>query len=422
MVPLNLPLPKTRSAGSPVICMEANAALRLEGFMLSSQWGRDILVASDLRVPRRVDFRVYTERATYEVWVEYAAAEPRPMTLWVDGVLAIEGAVSTVTGGWYPAEQLWQRQSAIEFEAGEHWIGLRSDGPTPHIRRIALLPVLDADAGECARVAATMRDAAATGALTPEEKARLVATLAPELRDLLGRRRDRAAVGEFLADVARAVAANVHNPLEHLRFSGPFNGQMIRQSIVARLDAALGFDAFIETGAYLGTTTEMLGGLGRPVLSCELWYEHFLRAATRLAHMGNVRLFNLDSRAFLRGLFAAGAKWRMPCFYLDAHWGSDLPVADEFNLITANCEDFVIFVDDFRHPDPQYGYDRYDDGVELSLEYLLPKIAEPEKLEFFFPAAPAVEETGARRGTLVAASVGRAARRLRDEGLLAPAR
>jgi 16S rRNA A1518/A1519 N6-dimethyltransferase RsmA/KsgA/DIM1 with predicted DNA glycosylase/AP lyase activity len=68
------------------------------------------------------------------------------------------------------------------------------------------------------------------------------------------------------------------------------------------LDTILGFDVMIETGAYLGTTTEMLAGLGRPVYSCELDHKFFLRAAVRLAGYNNVRLYNKDSRIFLKEL------------------------------------------------------------------------------------------------------------------------
>jgi hypothetical protein len=113
-----------------------------------------------------------------------------------------------------------------------------------------------------------------------------------------------------------------------------------------------------------------------------------------------LKLYNKDSRTFLKELFQTNSSWKMPFFYLDAHWGPDLPLADEISLIVADFAEFVICVDDFKHPDPGYGYDRYSDETELSLEHLRPRLSLGSKPMFLYPAAPAETETGARRGTL----------------------
>ena len=166
----------------------------------------------------------------------------------------------------------------------------------------------------------------------------------------------------------------------------------------------------------------MLAGLGRPVFSCELARSYYLRSAVRLASYPNVRLFNKDSRSFLRDLFAERHDWRMPFFYLDAHWNDDLPLPEEIILISQHHRDFVVFVDDFRHPDPGYGYDRYPNGAEMTLDYLLPRLRSPQPLAFLVPSAPANIETGARRGTLIVVPQTMYALWLSGEPMLMPAR
>lgn len=103
-----------------------------------------------------------------------------------------------------------------------------------------------------------------------------------------------------------------------------------------------GFGSFIETGAHVGTTTEMLAGLDRPVHSCELNRRIYLRAALRLASYANVTL-----------------------------------------------------------ADPGYGFDRYANGNELTLDFLLPRLTCQRRLAFLAPSAAAASESGAKRGTLV---------------------
>jgi hypothetical protein len=241
---------------------------------------------------------------------------------------------------------------------------------------------------------------AARAALAPAEVSALVRELTPLLRPLLARRRSAANVTALLNEITEAVALDIAMPQDRTGY-GPFNGQKRRQEVFSRLDATFGFDSFIETGAYMGTTTEMLAGLGRPVFSCELSRKNFLRAAVRLASFANVSLTNLDSRTFLRCLLGSGTPIGLPFIYLDAHWNDDLPLPEEIDLIAKGLRDFVIFVDDFQQPDAGYGFDRYENGNELTLDFLLTRLTCQAPLTFLVPIAPANTETGYRRGTLV---------------------
>lgn len=146
----------------------------------------------------------------------------------------------------------------------------------------------------------------------------------------------------------------------------------------------------------------MFAGLGRPVFACELDPGFHLRAVARLLPGPDMRLFQADSRAFLRHFCGAlSAGFELPFFYLDAHWRDDLPLAEEVTIIADRFAEFVVFCDDFRHPFHDYGFDDYGPGTQLSLQCLKPQLARPEDLAFLFPIAPPALETGQRRGTLV---------------------
>ena len=90
-------------------------------------------------------------------------------------------------------------------------------------------------------------------------------------------------------------------------------------------------------------------------------------------------------------------------FYLDAHWNADLPLAEELEIVFARCPAAVVMVDDFQVPDdPGYGYDDYGPGKTLTPDYIAPMVASHD-LAAFYPATPATEESGERRGCVVLA-------------------
>lgn len=87
-----------------------------------------------------IEFAFETAAAAYELWVEFAAADPRPTTVHLDGELLFEG-LDQVTGGWGEDAQAWRYQKTIPFTAGSHRLTLSRIGYMPHIRSVALLPV-----------------------------------------------------------------------------------------------------------------------------------------------------------------------------------------------------------------------------------------------------------------------------------------
>ena len=90
-------------------------------------------------------------------------------------------------------------------------------------------------------------------------------------------------------------------------------------------------------------------------------------------------------------------------FYLDAHWGKDLPLQKELALILEQFETFAIMIDDFEVPgDPGYGFDDYGAGKQLSLRDF--PLHKDKRVTCYLPSVPSSQETGLRRGAIVAAS------------------
>jgi hypothetical protein len=179
----------------------------------------------------------------------------------------------------------------------------------------------------------------------------------------------------------------------------PLNGQRERQRIVREADRAIDFDEVVETGTFRGATALFFSNLlGCRVHSVELLQRYYGFAERRCASDPNVRLTHGDSREFLRRL-APEIDDHTTLFYLDAHWGADVPRFEELGIV-AGWERAVVMIDDFQVPgDPGYGFTHYG-GTPLNLDYL-PELPGWTR---FFPAAPSSEETGATRGCIVLAS------------------
>src|SRR5258706_11214039 len=110
----------------------------------------------------------------------------------------------------------------------------------------------------------------------------------------------------------------------------PFNGQTRRREIFDALKAQ-DFAAIIETGTYLGTTTQYFAETGLPVFSIEGYPRRYGFVKARFLCFRNVSLRLGDTRSQLRKILAQlGPEiCQKPLFfYLDAHWKKDLPLAD----------------------------------------------------------------------------------------------
>lgn len=206
-------------------------------------------------------------------------------------------------------------------------------------------------------------------------------------------------------------------PENHQSFGGPMNGQPRRRSLTRTIVEAMKFDAVVETGTFRGTTTDFLWHVtGAPVWTVESNPRYAAFAARRFRATPEVTVHVGDSRAFLPQLAAdPRVPKRRVLFYLDAHWGAELPLRSELLTVFQAWDEPIVMIDDFEVPDdPGYGFDDYGPGGRLCLSYL----PESEMAGFvpLLPAVPSAEEGGLKRGCVVIAPDGHA-QALLDHGV-----
>jgi hypothetical protein len=211
--------------------------------------------------------------------------------------------------------------------------------------------------------------------------------------------------------IAPSVAAYADwlDPRKHGSWGGPMNGQPGRRLLTRAIAAAFDPQAVIETGTYRGATTQFLWDVsGVPVWTAEVSPRYAAFARWRFTSIRDVTVCQCDSRAFLRQLaLDRDVPKARTLFYLDAHWGGDLPLREELSIIFYAWRDPVVMVDDFEVPgDSGYGFDDYGPGKRLTLSYL-----PTEEMDSFVPLFPSLrsqDEQGLRRGCVVIASTDRA--------------
>ena len=87
-----------------------------------------------------VEYDLATEvRGLHTLLVRYAAAEPRPMTLSIDGNILSDKAVGGVTGGWSGSHQRWHVEANFDLAPGSHILRLERVGAVCHMDQWALL-------------------------------------------------------------------------------------------------------------------------------------------------------------------------------------------------------------------------------------------------------------------------------------------
>lgn len=210
-----------------------------------------------------------------------------------------------------------------------------------------------------------------------------------------------------LAQFGHIAAAEIDllNDSNTQSWGGPFNGQKGRTRIMEAILAVCRLENVIETGTFRGTTTEFLAQTvhGR-VYSCERNTRFFVYSSRRLQSVHNVEVHLADSRLFLETLLPTGAtRLARTMFYLDAHWGADLPLVREIEIVLKDYPACVVAIDDFEVPfDSDYGFDDYGPQKRLCLPILAAfRQAVPN---FYVPSIRAAEETGAKRGCVWFAS------------------
>lgn len=181
----------------------------------------------------------------------------------------------------------------------------------------------------------------------------------------------------------------------------PMNCQSARLALARQIISACGIERIIETGTFIGTTTEFFAQFGISVITAESNAEYARHARARLINWKNVDLRVGDSVAILQDLVRETFDRTVPTlFYLDAHWSDHLPLREEAELAIGHFAGCVLMIDDFAVPDdPGYGFDDYGRGRRLNVEYLLN--SKLPALSIYFPSTPSFQEDGLRRGCVV---------------------
>ena len=338
------------------------------------------------------------------LYIRYASDSERPCELLLNGKLVQKYAAFE---GTHSAKAIdWRYQATVELSCGGNKLELQSMGGTPNIYEIAVgstphaeIPSVDGyyDMLHAERSPDVSRRSLV---VSPNRFAGLVDAARGALRDHDTMTKLQSIAGLVVA----AVGADSANGQAHIPWGGPLNGQRVRQYVFDRL-MRIGIDAIIETGTYLGTSTAFFARQGVPVFTCESQERYFASAIAHLSGYSNIEMHLEDSRRFLARMATEDRNsFEYPFFYLDAHWYDDVPLSEEIRIIRSRWKNFVIMVDDFEVPGTDYGYDRYPNGLELSLEYLKREAVDLQGAAIMFPTAMASAETGMRRGTLVLTS------------------
>ena len=139
---------------------------------------------------------------------------------------------------------------------------------------------------------------------------------------------------------------------------------------------------WVETGTYLGDTTEFLARTARIVYSIEPGLKLYADACKRFAHHANVKVINGLSEDVLPALLPVLTG--DVCFWLDGHYTDesthkgpqDTPILDELNCIGDNLsrfEDMVVLIDDvhlFNGEKHIYGaYPKIEDIMDWAIDH-----------------------------------------------------
>ena len=223
----------------------------------------------------------------------------------------------------------------------------------------------------------------------------------------MGQRLVKQVAKRLLGDKILGIIDYYCHPDWRSSWGGAFNGQRQRQEMVAALIRHLPLQAIVETGTYRGTTTAFLASITSiPIHTVERDKRRQGFSFSALRRFDNVRRYGGDSRTFLRTLAATpGLADQVVFFYLDAHGpGSELPLAEEIEIIFNHWKRGLVLIDDFQVPDDDgYAYDDYGPGQVLTYEYLTPAI-QTFGLRTFFPSATSDVETGHKRGCVTLAA------------------
>ncbi|MER9965061.1 DUF4157 domain-containing protein [Mesorhizobium sp. M0045] len=143
-----VPTPVSDMDRLPII-LKMTQATSLEGSEvgggLAANYGKDVLhnmppYGNDRPNAANFNFRVPVA-GRYELNIEYAAAQSRPVSIIINGQTVAGVALSDTTGGWEIDQQTWHDLFGVNLNAGQNTIRIERPHVFPHIRTIAFQPI-----------------------------------------------------------------------------------------------------------------------------------------------------------------------------------------------------------------------------------------------------------------------------------------
>ena len=174
----------------------------------------------------------------------------------------------------------------------------------------------------------------------------------------------------------------------------PFNGDIRRIKIIEELIDGSQFDIGIETGTWVGNTTQWLARHLPRVASIE--YDKGVHgiAMLRMDQLNHVELLHGESEELFPKQVDRFVGKRIFC-YLDAHAKDKKPPLGKELQAASQHGNALVVIDDFRVPNSEFGYGTYD-GIDLDIQYLRNYIG--NEIEVWGPGYPCDEPTGKKRG------------------------
>lgn len=90
--------------------------------------------------PNSVEFRVSSmASASYDLLIEYAALESRPVVIQVNNLPAVANVLAKTTGSWCNTRTRWENVGTFRINRGANVIKISRDNVFPHIKSLKLV-------------------------------------------------------------------------------------------------------------------------------------------------------------------------------------------------------------------------------------------------------------------------------------------
>lgn len=139
-------------------------------------------------------------------------------------------------------------------------------------------------------------------------------------------------------------------PFEHKIDHSGFNSAPEIGDVIQVLASEFEIKSAVETGTFIGGTTDFLSACFEEVHTIEIIEDNMLKAQENLKENKNIQFHLGSSDSVLKSLLPS-LEGKRTLFYLDAHWNEYWPLLDELEEIAKTHKDnCVIVIDDFKVP------------------------------------------------------------------------